>query len=263
MVQGKAVDLVGQRFGRLLVLRRERSETYGNSAWRCRCDCGNEKVTGTSNLKGRYPPSCGCISAEKRERKRKCSVDGCERQYRSKGLCDRHYARHFAATRDLPPEVTLERLKEVVSYDPATGRFTRVGGARSDLLGHQARPRNGDGYPRLEIDGRRYLCHILAWFYVYGVWPEDEIDHRDGDRTNNRIDNLREATRRLNAQNKRKPGKNNTSGYLGVSRRRKGWAARIKIPNGPYKYLGTFVTKERAYDAYVEAKRIYHEGCTI
>lgn len=258
-------DLSGQRFGRLLVLHRERTETYGNASWRCRCDCGNEKVIGAGNLTGSGRiRSCGCFAAERR--RRICSIAGCGRKHRSKGLCGPHYAQHYVATRERPPDLTIERLREVLHYDSQEGVFLRIGGARPDLFGHESSADGvGDRYPRVTIDGRRYLCHILAWFYVHGFWPEKEIDHRDGNRSNYRIGNLREASRLMNAQNRRKPGSNNTSGYLGVSldAQRNLWTARIKIPKGKYKLLGRFATKERAYAAYVEAKRRYHEGCTL
>jgi hypothetical protein len=262
---GLAIELTGQRFGRLIVLGRTSSPIYGNSAWLCRCDCGVEKVFGSANLRGtNCARSCGCLKAERSQRK--CSVEGCEKRHRAKGLCGPHYAKHFAATRESPPELTLERLKEVLHYDRDKGRFRRIGGARPDLIGHVAdAPDESGEYPRVDVDGRRFLCHILAWFYVYGVWPEGEIDHRDGNRSNYRIKNLRDVTRRVNAQNMRKPSARNSSGYLGVSRDgpRNLWAARIRLPNGKYKYLGRFTSPERAYDAYVEAKRIYHEGCTL
>jgi len=100
-----------------------------------------------------------------------------------------------------------------------------------------------------------------------GQWPLGEIDHRDGDPTNDKFENLREATRTFNQQNMRRPIKTKRSSkYLGVFANKTGgskpWRAAIQ-DRGRQIWLGAFATEEEARDAYLSAKRRLHEGCTI
>lgn len=158
--------------------------------------------------------------------------------------------------------LTQDRLKRLVHYDPNTGQFTRLIGLRN---GHQPGPIGGkaqDGHIRLMVDYRLYRAHRLAWFYMTGMWPTAEIDHKDGDRTNNRWANLRDVPRRINGQNMRKARQDNLIGLLGVSRNKKRWMSRIQV-DGVQRQIGTFDTPELAHAAYVVAKRVLHEGCTI
>ncbi len=158
---------------------------------------------------------------------------------------------------------TQERLKELLNYDPETGVFTwkvRRGLAEAGPAGSTKK----DGYNYICIDGRTMLAHRLAWFYVHGQWPRHVIDHINGDRTDNRIVNLRDVPYRTNNENQKKPHRSNTSGYLGVSRiqSRGKWQASIQL-NGRNKNLGRYDTPEEAHAVYLEAKRQLHEGCTI
>jgi hypothetical protein len=92
----------------------------------------------------------------------------------------------------------------------------------------------------------------------------DFIDHRDTCRTNNRLANLRDATRSVNAQNLRAARSNNSScGLLGVTWNRGRWTAQISPPGGPRTYIGRFDTAEQAHAAYLDAKRRLHAGCTL
>lgn len=158
--------------------------------------------------------------------------------------------------------LTLGRLRKVVSYDPTTGVFvwrstakTRNGVKAGDVAGYYS----SKGYRKITIDGREQLAHRLAWLYVHGVWPTNQIDHINGDRADNRIVNLREATNTENQQNRPKPSKANTSGYPGVSYRkdRGYWRARITV-DGALINLGQFATAEAAAAAYQAAKEIHH-----
>lgn len=100
---------------------------------------------------------------------------------------------------------------------------------------------------------------------VHGAIPDGlEIDHINGDESDNRICNLRLATKSENQQNKRRPRKDNKAGLLGVCwfERAKKWRAQITV-NGECKYLGLYVTPEEAHAAYLTAKRELHQGCTI
>lgn len=101
-----------------------------------------------------------------------------------------------------------------------------------------------DGYRRIQIEGKRYRAHRLIWKYYYGKDPKEFIDHIDGNRTNNNIENLREATRQQNGFN-RGPQKNNKLGIKGVRKQKNKYRASIKI-NGKEKHLGMFFTIEEA-----------------
>lgn len=107
------------------------------------------------------------------------------------------------------------------------------------------------------------MAHRLAWLYVYGEWPNGDIDHIDGDRLNNRIANLRDVSRRVNLENQRRPKACNKSGFLGVKTfRDQRFQARIQV-RGVQLHLGTFDTPHEAHAAYVAAKRNLHQGCTL
>jgi len=96
-----------------------------------------------------------------------------------------------------------------------------------------------------------------------GEWPVHSIDHRDGNKLNNRWTNLRMVTHKTNCENRVKPNRNSTSGILGVSAAKDGtYKARI-CSDGAITHLGTFATAEIAQSAYLEAKRRLHGGCTI
>ncbi len=162
--------------------------------------------------------------------------------------------------------ITQKRLQELLYYNPNNGDFIRLKTSynKPQQIGTIAGDKIPGQYVRISIDGERYYAHRLAWLWMAGEWPKEEIDHVNGIRNDNRWNNLRSASRKKNAQNHTKPRSDNKSGYLGVSfdSKRNKWTARIKI-NSTYKYLGRFDIKEDARDAYIKAKRKYHEGCTI
>lgn len=153
------------------------------------------------------------------------------------------------------------RLHELLSYDPETGvmrwRVNKGPVKAGDVAGNPTR-----GYLQLMVDGHMTFVHRFIWFYVHGTWPIGNIDHIDGNRSNNRIANLRDVSQAMNIQNERKPRSNNKSGFLGVKANRGLWKAEISI-NGKTKFLGRFKTPEEAHQVYVEAKRRLHPGCTI
>jgi len=152
------------------------------------------------------------------------------------------------------PPLTQSRLKELLAYDPATGVFTwRSRAARAVTVGSEAGSINDGGYRRIVLDRHEYLAHRLAWLYVHGIWPVQEIDHRNGVCDDNRIAELREASDAENGRN-RKRMENNTSGRRGVGYRAKHqrWQARICC-NGTRKHLGYFRTLEAASAAYEAA----------
>ena len=157
--------------------------------------------------------------------------------------------------------LTQQRLKELLNYDPLTGEFTRA-----ITTGYRGCKKAGTqvgtisrGYCYLTIDNKIYAAHRAAWLYVYGILPTKNIDHIDGDASNNKIDNLRECNQSQNMQNIGKPS-NNTSGYLGVcyvQGKSKPWKAQI-ILNRKNHHLGYYETPQEAHQAYLDAKARLH-----
>ena len=159
----------------------------------------------------------------------------------------------------------LELIESVIRYEPDTGKFfwtKRTGG--TSFEGKEAIGTNdGRGYVRIGVLGRIYKAHRLAMFLTYGKFPDMEIDHINGNKSDNRISNLREASRATNQQNCISAYKSNSTGFLGVSQHKPGvWRARLCI-GGKNKSLGLFSSPELAHEAYKTAKRSFHEGCTI
>jgi HNH endonuclease/AP2 domain len=144
--------------------------------------------------------------------------------------------------------LTHARLKEVLSYDAETGVFTRAGRVSGTL--HRL------GYRQIGIDGKIYLAHRLAWFFVNGEWPSGDIDHANLDKDDNRIANLREVTKSENQHNRTKQA-NNSTGFKGVWKKRNRYSADIWA-GGKKVRLGTFATPEEAHEAYKRAAANLH-----
>lgn len=167
--------------------------------------------------------------------------------------------------------ITAAYVRSRLDYDPETGEFTwkakavqtgddrawnkkyagRIAGARSSKRGTA-------GYKTICIDYVRYGAHRLAWLCVHGEWPECDVDHRDLNKGNNRIANLRPASKKQNRWNEGLR-KNNSSGFKGVyfNKLRSKWQAYITI-NRKAKYLGIFDNREdaaRAHDRAAEELR--------
>jgi hypothetical protein len=129
--------------------------------------------------------------------------------------------------------------------------------AQSVQVGDVAGSLNRQGYIRIAIDYKYYLAHRLAWLYVYGEWPSGRLDHRDLDRANNRIANLRPATDMQNCANAKRRVDNST-GFKGVSTRQGRYIAQINR-DGRRICLGRFDTPEAAHEAY-KAAALKHFG---
>jgi hypothetical protein len=156
-------------------------------------------------------------------------------------------------------ELTVQDVRNLFSYEDGhlywrkkTNNFMRLDRPAGSSAGRS------DSYKIIRINKRGYLAHRLIWLHVHGFWPSEYIDHIDGDKTNNRVENLREATRAENMRNKMRYA-NNTSGLKGVHWYRAGnkWRATIKA-GGKQKYLGSFDCKAAAYLAYVVASNEAH-----
>lgn len=165
----------------------------------------------------------------------------------------------------MPHEITAGRLRQLFHYDPETGEFTKR--ERTDTLGKRYKAGKLAGYSRpggrvqIRVDGRLYYRSRLAWLYVYGSWPKNEGDHIDRDPANDRIANLRDATRSENSVNRTTGWHKNSDAPRGVRRvkqaRRIAWAAQVCI-DCKSTYLGTFATKEEAHEAYLAAAAKVH-----
>ncbi|MFC4924551.1 HNH endonuclease [Delftia deserti] len=164
-------------------------------------------------------------------------------------------------------DISAERLRRLFHYDPETGIFTRKFCGTRGRIGTKAgglHTSQGKRYRSINIDGRFFKLHRLAWLYVHGEWPKGVIDHIDGDGENNSLSNLRDVTPTINSQNIRAVRRRTLSGYLGVSwsSEKKAWFAYIKVDK-KRQYLGYFDDPEVAHQAYLDAKRRLHPGCTI
>jgi hypothetical protein len=162
-------------------------------------------------------------------------------------------------------ELTVERVREALLYDAENGIFnwraSRVPGRDGTKAGSLNKH---SGYIHMWVDGRSYQAHRLVWFYVFGEWPRGDIDHINGVRDDNRLCNLRSVTRSTNCENQRRAKSTNRVGLLGVSMRENGkFRAAITCAGGRRIRLGQFETREQAHEAYLSAKRKFHEGCTL
>ena len=148
-------------------------------------------------------------------------------------------------------------LQSLLNYDSSTGEFSWKCYGRYSCK--KAGSPHSRGYVSVAVLKKKYLAHRLAWLYIHGEFPKNQLDHINRNRSDNRIDNLREATNSENCQNKTIL-KNNTTGYLGVTRKsgRVGYESSIAF-NGKSRYLGTFKTPELAHAAYLQAKSNLHK----
>lgn len=164
-------------------------------------------------------------------------------------------------TRD---ELTPEYVRSRLDYDPLTGVFTWLpypeGGDwfRDNLEGRRAGTCRATGYRQISLDGIAIAEHRLAWFYHYGVWPKDELDHIDRDRAHNAIANLREATRSQNLAN-RAANSRSKSGVKGVrqDQRTGKWIAYIYV-DGKSSVIGRYENENDARDAYMAIAETLH-----
>jgi hypothetical protein len=158
--------------------------------------------------------------------------------------------------------LTHSAVKDMLHYDPESGIFTwRQRLSQRAKIGMQAGcVSTVSGYVLLGIQRKLFHAHRLAWFYVHGAWPKHQIDHINGNRSDNRLVNLRDVPNQVNSQNTR-PKANR---LVGASLHKKSgrWMARIVV-KGKCVSLGYHASAQEAHAAYIAAKRRLHEGCTI
>lgn len=164
--------------------------------------------------------------------------------------------------------ITQQELKEVLKYDPENGEFiwvAKLSKYSPIKIGGKAGCLGAKGYIQISLGDRRYLSHRLVWLYTSGVFPEEQIDHIDGDRSNNRLENLREVPCSVNLRNQKMRPKN-TSGITGVSLQRtkpngtkvyENWIAQWKDSTGKLVFKSFAVLKygfEKAKELAIECR---------
>lgn len=155
-------------------------------------------------------------------------------------------------------KITAKMVRGLLDYNPETGDFYWLKHRGTVTSGTKAGCVNkAIGYVQIGVNLVRYYGHRLAWLHYYGEWPANEIDHVNGDRADNRISNLREAT---SGQNKLNKGarSDNLCGLKGAYLHAPGkWRARIKA-NGIITDLGCYNSPEEAHRAYCKAALKLH-----
>ena len=162
--------------------------------------------------------------------------------------------------------LTAEMVRERLSYDRKTGRLRWLVKPRPQTaIGAIAGAINRGGYVQIRVYGRMCYAHRLAWLLTHGKWPDGVIDHVNGNKADNRIENLRDIPMELSPHNVKQARKDNvSSGLLGVSVYGKAGKFRAAISvNSKRLHLGVFNDPRLAHEAYVNAKREYHEGAVL
>lgn len=146
--------------------------------------------------------------------------------------------------------ITQTSLQALLDYKPESGVFIRkVRTSNRIKVGEQAGSFDKAGYLCIRVHGKTYKAHRLVWLYVHGVMPFGEVDHINGDKADNRIENLRDVTKSVNQQNRRS--------VKGYSRDGNRWKAQIRF-GGKWKHLGCYETEQKAHEAYLAAKAEVH-----
>ncbi|MEN9885444.1 MAG: hypothetical protein RL758_22 [Pseudomonadota bacterium] len=159
--------------------------------------------------------------------------------------------------------VTHQMAAQMLRYDSKTGLLYWLQRPCHNVFAEDiAGTKTSKGYIQIQLNKRLYKAHRIAWLLHFGSWPKGVVDHINGEKTDNRIENLRDVSIAVNSQNQRRPMSTNKSGYLGVSPFKGQWSAEILV-SGRKKHIGLFETPDAAHRAYIEEKRKSHHGCTL
>jgi hypothetical protein len=167
------------------------------------------------------------------------------------------------ATRDHEKPLTIEQLKALISYDPSTGGFIRVVRAGPVKAGDRAESSGPFGYLLVFVARNRYYAHRLAWFYSHGAWPVGDVDHINGDRSDNRLSNLRVCDRAQNCCNRKKARSDSSVGLPNVyfrkpsGNRAGSYVAEVKHKGKRLRRYG-FKTAQDAFEASKELAAVLH-----
>ncbi len=158
------------------------------------------------------------------------------------------------------PMPSQAELREIFDYNPEAGQLiwrhrAEKGGQWNGRFAGKPAGSIHKGYIRVKLDGQHYQAHRLIWMLAYGAVPDDMmLDHENGIKDDNRLENLRLASNQQNQFNRRC---DSGRGYKGVYRKGSRWKAEITTPEGR-KYIGLFKTPEQAAIAYDTAARKWH-----
>lgn len=157
---------------------------------------------------------------------------------------------------------TVEQVRQRLDYSIVSGKLYWKAGKRAGRVAGTVSKKRKQ-YVQLRLDGKNLLAHRVAWAIVYGEWPDQFVDHENGDGTTNGWHNLRLADRFINSQNIKGPNKGSKTGVLGVKTSKWGGFIATIQANGKVEYLGTYPTIKEASDIYMQARRDRQQGNTL
>lgn len=154
--------------------------------------------------------------------------------------------------RRIYPFPCLERVRELLELDIETGHLTwKVQRRGSAMVGARAGHVNALGYRQISLFNKGFRAHQVVWALCHGAWPEGDIDHRNGNRDDNRPENLRVVTSRENNSNRHYHRRGKLVGVYRASNR--SWASHI-WDGSKQIHLGCFPTAEEAHAAYLKKR---------
>lgn len=156
--------------------------------------------------------------------------------------------------------MSADRLRALIAYDPLTGVMRWVTSPNRRIRVGSVAGFTFAGQRIIRLDGRRYQASRVAWCFVHGAWPTEEVGFANSDSEDLRLSNLRHASHQFHLQNRRAPSSRNAIGVLGVGRNSNGSKYRARLDG---RHLGSYDTPEAAHVVYVAAKRSMHAGATL